>query len=334
MKLLKKILITLVVIVGLLALVGLFLPKDVHVERSFTFNAPAEAVYKQVNNMKNWTKWSTWHRIDPNMKIEYSGPEEGTGSSYKWSSDNKDAGHGNMKIVADTPHKVIMTEMQWEDMTPSQANWYFTDKEGKTEVKWTMEAHFGDPFSRYFGLFFDAMLGPDYEKSLKNLDSVVKAEPMMNSVAYKIQEVDVRETPMIFKHVISDMKNMSANMGGAYGAIMASAGKQGLTMTGAPFAIWYSWENDKFEFDAGIAYNKMGKDEGDLKAGKINATKALKVDYYGAYEKSELAHTAIKNYIKEKGITMNGAPWEVYVTDPEKEKDPSKILTEVYYPIK
>jgi effector-binding domain-containing protein len=78
----------------------------------------------------------------------------------------------------------------------------------------------------------------------------------------------------------------------------------------------------------------MGKDEGDLKAGKINATKALKVDYYGAYEKSELAHTAIKNYIKEKGITINGAPWEVYVTDPEKEKDPSKILTEVYYPIK
>ena len=38
-------------------------------------------------------------------------------------------------------------------------------------------------------------------------------------------------------------------------------------------------------------------------------------------------------YLQNKGLTMNGAPMEVYVTDPMLEKDTTKWITEVYYPV-
>ena len=42
----------------------------------------------------------------------------------------------------------------------------------------------------------------------------------------------------------------------------------------------------------------------------------------------------IVSYIKDNNLEMNGAPYEVYVTDPQDVPDPSKWITELYWPIK
>ena len=61
-------------------------------------------------------------------------------------------------------------------MNPSTGKWHFKPLDNnKTEVTWSMEADLGfNPISRYFGLFFDSMIGPDFEKGLNNLNNIVK----------------------------------------------------------------------------------------------------------------------------------------------------------------
>ena len=38
-----------------------------HLERSTRIDAPADVVFAQVNDFKNWDAWSPWAKLDPNM---------------------------------------------------------------------------------------------------------------------------------------------------------------------------------------------------------------------------------------------------------------------------
>jgi len=62
--------------------------------------------------------------------------------------------------------------------------------------------------------------------------------------------------------------------------------------------------------------------------------KALKAVHMGAYDKMMPVYEDLDRYVANKKLEMNGAPWEVYVTDPTVEKDTAKWITEIYYPVK
>ena len=60
---------------------------------------------------------------------------------------------------------------------------------------------------------------------------------------------------------------------------------------------------------------------------------ALHVAYYGSYDKITKAHSAINEYMKEKGLAHSVAI-EEYISDPMTEKDTTKWLTNIYYVLK
>ena len=47
-------------------------------------NAPAELVYDQVKDFKNWKNWGPWMQVDPDIKLEYAEKTAGEGASYSW----------------------------------------------------------------------------------------------------------------------------------------------------------------------------------------------------------------------------------------------------------
>ncbi|MDF2451811.1 MAG: hypothetical protein K0S26_1315, partial [Bacteroidota bacterium] len=63
------------------------------------------------------------------------------------------------------------------------------------------------------------------------------------------------------------------------------------------------------------------------------AGKVLKIEYFGAYDKSANAHYAMDAYMKEKGLTQSYV-LEEYVTDPGTEKDTAKWQTDIFYLVK
>jgi len=76
------------------------------VERSATIDAPPERVYGLIANFRNWTKWSPWEGVDPQLTRTYAGAESGTGAVYGWSG-NRKAGQGRMEITdASEPSRV------------------------------------------------------------------------------------------------------------------------------------------------------------------------------------------------------------------------------------
>ena len=174
MKTLKIIGITLAGIILLAVIIAYLLPRHIYVERSAVITASPEVVFEQVNVLKNWENWSPWHRIDPDMEIIYSGPEEGEGAAYAWLSNDPAAGQGKLSITESIPYSLITTELDFMERGTATSRYTFEPVEGGTLLTWSMDSDMGNnPMARYFGLFMDKLLGADFEKGLENIQYVI-----------------------------------------------------------------------------------------------------------------------------------------------------------------
>lgn len=83
MKLIKRILGTVVLIAVAMIAIAYILPRTVSVERSIVINATPDKIFPLVNNQKNGADWSPWLARDPNVQVIYSGPDAGVGSKME-----------------------------------------------------------------------------------------------------------------------------------------------------------------------------------------------------------------------------------------------------------
>ena len=69
------------------------------------------------------------------------------------------------------------------------------------------------------------------------------------------------------------------------------------------------------------------------KVEKTTGGKFLKAVHKGDYATMIDTHNQIVQFVEYKKLQMNGAPMEVYVTDPGVVKDTAQWTTEIYYPV-
>jgi len=328
MRILKIIGITLLIVIILLVCIAFLLPKTITVERSIVIKADASRVFEQINNLPEWNNWSPWYKLDTAVKMTYSDHSSGTGSWYTWDSDVKNVGKWKMTITKSLPNDSILTELVFMEQGAAQGGFAFSKSDSGTLVKWFISSNLGNnPIARYFGLFMDKMLGPDFEQGLQDLKTYLESQP-----AYAVMETTVVETPYLYIRDTSSMATIGLKMGEFYGEIMGYLQTLNLQPAGYPFAIYYTWENNIFDMECGIPV-VGAKAVGRIKAGIQKEQKVATVDFYGPYEKTADAHLAIEAWIKANNRKVTGSPWETYVTDPTTEKDPNKWLTKIYWPI-
>ena len=94
------------------------------VERSVRIDAPSQRIYDQIADFRNWTSWSPWEGLDPDLERSYTGAESGEGAVYGWSG-NRKAGQGHMEVTeADQPSQpLILNNISRVVNTPPSAPW-------------------------------------------------------------------------------------------------------------------------------------------------------------------------------------------------------------------
>src|SRR4051812_15795729 len=163
MKILFKILGGLAVVVLLLVLVAFFLPRQYRVQRSVVMKARPEVVVAHIADLRSWRNWGAWQERDPGMKISYSDNAVGVGAWSSWIS--KAEGNGKMTIKAQTPTKVVY-DLEFPEMgMRSEGFMEVAPESSGTKVTWVDAGDLGmNPMNRWFGLFLDKMIGPDFER--------------------------------------------------------------------------------------------------------------------------------------------------------------------------
>jgi effector-binding domain-containing protein len=320
----------------LILIVTFFLPSKVHVERKSLIKGSSEVVYGLINNVKEWEKWSPWHRIDPKMKIEYGNITEGKGAFYAWTSEHKDVGNGKMTISDARPSEYLKTQMDFMENGKADGEFFLQPAENGTEVKWTMDSDMGmNPIAKIVGLFLDKWVGSDYEKGLHYLDSVAQItkpeEFTMNIEMGKVAACKV----LLIKGTAKESE-IGKVLGEIYGNLTGIIGQNSLTMTGAPLAIYNEPVNGVFTFEAGLPIDKKPSKAlpANVMYRELPDYESLICHFSGPYDKTAAAYPALQKAMEEKGKSPVSKPFEIYVSDPTLAKTPLDIKTDICWPVK
>ena len=98
MKILKKVLLAIACIIGILLITAIFIKKDYAIEREITISKPKQEVFSYVKLLKNQDNYSKWAMLDPKAKKQYKGTDGTVGFVYAWDSDNNKVGKGEEEI--------------------------------------------------------------------------------------------------------------------------------------------------------------------------------------------------------------------------------------------
>jgi effector-binding domain-containing protein len=284
--------------------------------------------------------------MDTSMKMEYNSIPAGAGAGYTWASTNEKVGSGDMTITSSTPDSVS-TAMNFTGHGIARAKFVFTKKDSpkdssrsSTKVTWIMESDLGmNPIGRIYGLFMDKQFGPDFEKGLANLKKVAEAIPVRPKKyrGYEVMEEDSPAKVYIVKKDSMGWDKITEFYQKTLPAIFEAIEKAKLEMAGAPSGLYFKWDstNKTTLMAAGIpvkgdANTKVKGFETLVIAPGTN----LHITYLGSYNKIANAHFAMDDYMKEKVLFQGSPVIEEYVTDPGKEADSSKWITNIYYPVK
>lgn len=330
---LKKIVLGILGIVLLFIIIGFFLPSKVEITRSTVVNAPAEYAFEEVNNLENWNKWSYWNTLDPDMKIEYGEIRSGKGASYMW--DGPDVGKGKVTLSESLPFNAVKADLDFMEQGAALA-WYMFEPEGvNTKVTMGFSSELGNnPIYRWMGAtLFQSEMDKAFNYGLAKIKEIAEAKPKFST---EISEENVEPISYIgISHSMSskDVNAISKQMSKMYGELMVALQKSKIQIAGAPFCIYPKFDSVSMDMICALPVAADAIVPSKYKLMQTGGGKTVKGIHRGSYAELEKTHNELNSYINYKKLQVNGAPWEVYITDPELEKDTSKWITEVYYPI-
>lgn len=334
MKILKKIGIALLAIILLVTIISFFLPSKIRVERSIVINAPTEVIFDQINNFRNWKNWSPWDKKDSTMKKEFFGPEQGVGAGYKWESNHKEVGNGSQTIVASVPNDSIYTALNFMDNGKGESGFKFNKEGDATQLTWYMLMDMGmNPINKIKGLFIDKFLAPDFEAGLNSLKILAESLPK-TEVNVIIEEVEIAQQYYLSYLDTCTEATIGKTLESAYTLISTTVEEQKLAVNGPPFAFYHSFAPDKVIVEAALPIaTKPSLLKGQVTAGELKTTKAIRGSYMGPYSGLQLATMKVLDYAKVNNKKIMGSEWDTYITDPSTEKDSTKWLTLIHFPI-
>ncbi len=337
MKALKILIWILGILAFFILVVPLLLPKTYTVERSAEINAPIETAYIIAADFDYRTKWDPWLSMDPDAEVCIIGESKTIGSGYTW--DGEVIGSGKMTIKELEENKKIISDLEFFNPRPGKANvlWTFSEKNEKTLAYWSINGSLAYPVERLMGLFMDKILGPDLEKGIESFKGLCEETGIIPQA--RTGEIGEKEMPgrgVLTMLRETNLSEIGLVLGECYGQLMAYAGKNNASVTGAPFAIYltYNRETGDVKLMPGIPVAKKLPSKGEIKYQEFDPTRVVYASHFGTYPTISVTYDAIGEYLKKNKIEPAGNPWEEYVTDPGSVESEYLIETLVYFPVK
>jgi uncharacterized protein YndB with AHSA1/START domain len=335
MKVVKGLGMALLTICVVLFFIALFAPKDFSMKRSMVFEATPEQIYPLISDFQQFQNWSPWKEKDPNAINTFTGTPGQAGHAFSWKG-NHEVGTGTMRFDSVFANRKTVYALDFMEPFESHATGEFilepADK--GTRVTWSFNTHFGFVESAFMVFMsMEKMLGGDFEKGLSNMKTYLKEHTAAKPV-YVIKEVNLPTTTYLVMRKTMPFADVAPSYyEAAFKATDAALKKAGGSVAGAPVCLVFKWDMSTQQADLGAGFpcQVSGNEFAGLQRVDMPAGKSYQIDYYGNYDGTGAAHSAMEQYLQSKGLTPNYPCFEQFMTDPGQEPDTAKWLTRVVY---
>jgi effector-binding domain-containing protein len=328
----KKVLLSLLAVLVVFAVIGFFLPREVSVSRTAVVHAPASYVFDDFNDLTRWGGWNYWNQLDTAMKITYGDKTQGVGASYAWDGPINDT--GSITITESTPPQTVKIDL---DFGGSKAvGTYSTEPLGdSTEVTMNLVADMGlNPVGRWIGLLMQQEIDKAFTYSLEKLEEINQGKPRF-TIPISIEETSgFNYVGLMHTMDPRDADAVATQTSRMFGELLGDLQRAKVAPTGAPLCLYPRYTLESMDFVCAVPVANNTKVPAKYKIKQVPPGLAAKAVHRGSYRTLQITHDQLVRFIPFNGYEETGGPWEVYLTDPELEKDTAKWVTEVYYPVR
>ncbi|SDW49738.1 effector-binding domain-containing protein [Lutibacter oricola] len=305
------------------------------VKRSRTMKIPAEVIYNNVNDYKNWQHWGPWYEMDSTIVASYPAKTSGVDASYTWTG--KD-GAGSMKTLSLIPNKQLIQELQFSQGSPSEITWNIEYTNTGNKVTWGMKGE--NSFSeKAFWLTqggIEKNMAPMFSRGLELLEKHLLKEMDKHSFEF-VGEVDHGGGFYLYQTTSCKINDADKKMGEMFPAVAEYIEKNKIDTSGKPFLLTHNWDeqNKTTMFSTCVPVKERIETEGNVLTGYLLPQKTFKTVYKGSYTNSYKAWEAAYKELAKKGFkeVEKGEPFEVYKIRPTDNSNPAEWITEIYIPI-
>lgn len=327
-SILKKIIYILACVLVVILIAGLLMPKDITISLDKAVDVPANYAFNLANNQMSAPLWNAWIIDDKETNVIYDQIVQGKGSGYSWKS--KKYGDGSILYTDVVQDKKINADLMMSG-TKSSYEQTFLRENGKSHIQWDFKTHMSYP-KNAFAPFLKYMINKKNKESIGYIETEVKKRQKGEYFGYTIKESSQNARYFVASRSTISFDQIPQFYTQNLAAIYQKLQSEGITASGAPCAIYYAYNEISKKADMAVAVPVLTPVAvKDLESVNLPVQNAATVDYYGDPSKNQLAHYALNDYVLDRYGLSTQPVIEEYVSDPLKEKDPSKWLTKIYY---
>jgi effector-binding domain-containing protein len=335
----KKIFYSTVIAVLIFLTLGIFLPHDVHIERQITIQRPAATVFTVLNSYHYFMSWSPWAGRDPAAVTQISGPRRGVGAKMSWRGDPRLVGSGWQEIIESRPNSLLRMHLEFDQQGAAESYFTIAPTASGVRVTWGFDADLragqsklGGLLAGYFALFFDRLIGTDYERGLAGLKALVESMPAADFTGLEVRTVEAEPHDILYVSTVQhgESPDLSKDLAAAYREITAFMTLNEIERAAQPMAITYVSEENRYELQAAIPVVPRDiEPSGRIRSGQSPVGRALRVTHHGPYQDLSRSYYQLAAWMAAHGMAAGSVSWEHYISDPGK-TDPEDLITHIY----
>ena len=252
-----ELLVSLLIVAALVVIVGVLLPSQGHIERSIEVSSPLRQIYDSVNTLRRFPEWSPERRLDPMLRMEYSGPRTGVGAKVSYSG-NESVGDGSLTIVSSDEDSQVKMDVE-NNFVGENKTYTITlnpSESGKTtRIVWAYDVDYGwNLLWRYAGLYIHGKPDATIQTAVGNMSNMLATFPNVDYKDQPIELVEVTGVPVLVvstkaPRTLDEVEEATLQAVTKIEAVMAKAG---LNKAGPVRTITSNWGDDNYAFDVAI----------------------------------------------------------------------------------
>lgn len=161
-----------------LVVFGLFLPREIVIERDRVIDHPREIIFEVMQDFRHFPQWSPWFDHSPNTEFRFERPGSGIGSSMSW-IEPRSGRSGRLWVVGLNRLNSIEMQLELGEVESDMSFRIEQAAEFGYRVSWAMRMEVGalDLVGRYTGLLLQRLVGRDYDEGLDRLARYLDQSP-------------------------------------------------------------------------------------------------------------------------------------------------------------
>ena len=259
--------VSVLIVIALFVVIGLFLPSSRSVSHSVETNRPMSTVNDLLNGFTRFRDWNALINHDPRMQLTTSGPETGVGAKLDFRSNSGVIGAGSWEVVDSVPGEKVVYALDVPGRGTDKRMTFTFERTGQRNqnVKITQRytVNYGwDLIGRYAGLYVTRNVGDDIKRGLDKLGNLLTTIPRFDYSGHEggFQFVDLPATNALVVTTAAKRANddIALAMTNQLKWIEQVMEKNGLESAGPMRIVTNEFSTDTYGFDVVMPIRKKG----------------------------------------------------------------------------